>query len=180
MYFALKYKLNETWNRIVIFDEISKLTSFIDSIEYLRFNRICPVVSCDVSTHLLGRDLVCRCPHVDLLVGVHTGDDEEHAGPPGSPWQQPAQPEDDRALVFLDKRHLGSRLSRWWHTLNFVSERGMNKLKLSNSNLSCQFFWWWTLEETWVCIRIWLRGINEMTVRITTGSGLSLETNKSP
>ena len=105
MYFALKYKLNETWNRIVIFDEISKLTSFIHSIEYLRFNGISPVVSCDVSAHLLGRDLVCRCPHVDLLVGVHAGDDEEHAGAPGSPWQQPAQPEDDGALVFLDKGH---------------------------------------------------------------------------
>ena len=143
MYSALKYKLNETWNRIVIFDEISKLTSFTPSMEYLRFNVICvrSQLSCQ-SSHLLGRDLVCRGPHVDLLVGVDTGNDEEHAGPPGSPRQQPAQPEDDRALVFLHKRHFMARAVKMMRlALNFASEWGVDKLKLSNSNLSCQFFW---------------------------------------
>ena len=87
----------------MIFDEISKLTSFTPSMEYLRFNVICvrSQLSCH-SSHLLGRDLVCRGPHVDLLVGVDTGNDEEHARPPGSPGQQPAQPEDDCPLVLLD------------------------------------------------------------------------------
>ena len=130
MYFALKYKLNETWNRIVIFDEISKLTSFIDSIEYLRFNRICPVVSCDVSAHLLGRDLVCRGPHVDLLVGVHTGDDEEHAGAPGSPWQQPAQPEDDGALVLLDMRHFRLKIVKMMTHIKLCKWAGHEQIEI--------------------------------------------------
>ena len=32
--------------------------------------------------HLLGRDLVFPAPHVDLLVRVDAGDDEEHARAP--------------------------------------------------------------------------------------------------
>ena len=51
--------------------------------------------------YLLGRDLVVVSPHVDLLVGVNTREDEEHPGPSGSPHQQPAQPEDDGSLIFL-------------------------------------------------------------------------------
>ena len=40
--------------------------------------------------------------HIDLLVDIHTGDDKEDPGPPGSSGQQPAQSEDDGSLVLLD------------------------------------------------------------------------------
>ena len=43
--------------------------------------------------------------HVDLLVDINTGDDEEDPGPPGSSCQQPTQPEDDGSLVLLDHLH---------------------------------------------------------------------------
>lgn len=52
--------------------------------------------------YLLRRDLVVVGSHVDLLVGVDTREDEEHAGAPGSPHQQPAQPEDDGPLILLE------------------------------------------------------------------------------
>ena len=58
--------------------------------------------SCQSCAHLLRRDLVGLRPHVNLLVDVHTRDDEEHARPPGAARQQPAQPEDDGSLVLLD------------------------------------------------------------------------------
>ena len=45
-------------------------------------------------------------PHVNLLVDVDAGDDEEDAGAPGSPRQQSAQPEDDRPLVLLPLQDL--------------------------------------------------------------------------
>ena len=44
-------------------------------------------------------------PHVNLLVDVDTGDDEEDAGAPRSPRQQPAQAEDDGPLVLLHHLH---------------------------------------------------------------------------
>ena len=40
--------------------------------------------------------------HVDLLVGVHAGEDEEHARAPRPAHQQPPQPEDDGSLVLLE------------------------------------------------------------------------------
>ena len=43
----------------------------------------------------------CRT-EVNFLVDIHTGDDKEDPGPPGSSCQQPAQPEDDGSLVLLD------------------------------------------------------------------------------
>ena len=43
--------------------------------------------------------------HVDLLVDINTGDDEEDPGPPGSSCQQPTQSEDDGSLVLLDHLH---------------------------------------------------------------------------
>ena len=52
--------------------------------------------------YLLGRDLVVVCPHVDLLVRVHAGEDEEHARAPRPAHQQPPQPEDDGSLVLLE------------------------------------------------------------------------------
>ena len=53
-------------------------------------------------SHLLWGDFKCRRPHVDLFIGVHTGDDEEDPGTPGSTGDQPSQPEDDGSLVLLD------------------------------------------------------------------------------
>ena len=43
--------------------------------------------------------------HIDLLVDIHTGDDEEDSRPPGSSCQQPTQSEDDGSLVLLDHLH---------------------------------------------------------------------------
>ena len=51
---------------------------------------------------LLRRDVIGLCPHVDLLVVVNAGDDEEHARAPGSALQESSQPEDDGPLVLLD------------------------------------------------------------------------------
>ena len=56
---------------------------------------ICP-------SYLLWRNLVGGSPQVNLFIDIDTGNDEEHARPPGSPGQQPAQPEDDCPLVLLD------------------------------------------------------------------------------
>ena len=52
--------------------------------------------------YLLGRDLVVVGPHVDLLVRVHAGEDEEHARAPRPAHQQPPQPEDDGSFVLLE------------------------------------------------------------------------------
>ena len=41
-------------------------------------------------------------PHVHLLVGVDTREDEEDPGPPGSSYQKTTQSEDDGSLVLLD------------------------------------------------------------------------------
>ena len=54
-------------------------------------------------THLLGGNFKCLTPHVDLLIDIKTGDDEEDPGPPGSSCQQPAQSEDDGSLVLLNR-----------------------------------------------------------------------------
>ena len=51
--------------------------------------------------HLLGRHVVGGGPHVDLLVHVEAGDDEEDARAPRPARHQPAQPEDDRSLILL-------------------------------------------------------------------------------
>ena len=55
--------------------------------------------------NLLWGNFKCLTPHVDLLVDIHTGDDEEDPGPPGSSSQKSAQPEDDGPLVLLDHLH---------------------------------------------------------------------------
>ena len=44
-------------------------------------------------------------PHVNLLVDINTGNDEEDPRTPGSSCQEPAQPEDDGPLVLLDHLH---------------------------------------------------------------------------
>ena len=54
------------------------------------------------SLNLLWGNFKCLTPHIDLLVNIHTGDDEEDPGPPGSSCQQSAQSEDDGSLVLLE------------------------------------------------------------------------------
>ena len=51
--------------------------------------------------NLLWRNFESLCPHVNFLVNIHTGNDEEHSGPPGTASQQPAQAEDHSPLIFL-------------------------------------------------------------------------------
>ena len=41
-------------------------------------------------------------PHVHLLVGVDTGEDEEDSRPPSSTYQQSAESEDNGPLVLLE------------------------------------------------------------------------------
>ena len=53
--------------------------------------------------HLLRRDVIGLCPHVDLLIDVHTGYDEEDAWSAGAAGEQAAQAEDDGALVLLQE-----------------------------------------------------------------------------
>ena len=54
------------------------------------------------STYLLWRNLVGVGPHVHLLVGVDTREDEEDSRPPGSTYQQSAESEDNGPLVLLE------------------------------------------------------------------------------
>ena len=56
-------------------------------------------------SYLLWWDFKGLSPHVHFLVDIHTGDDEEDPGPPGSSCQQSAQSEDDGSLVLLDHLH---------------------------------------------------------------------------
>ena len=56
--------------------------------------------------NLLRGDLVGGGPHVDLLVHVEAGDDEEHARAPRPARHQPAQPKDDRSLILLGITYL--------------------------------------------------------------------------
>ena len=51
--------------------------------------------------------------HIDLLVNIHTGDDKEDPGTPGSSCEQPTQSEDDGPLVLLD--HLDDEEEREGH-----------------------------------------------------------------
>ena len=52
--------------------------------------------------YLLWRNLVGGSSQINLLVNIDAGNDEEDAGAPGSPRQEPAKPEDDGPLVLLD------------------------------------------------------------------------------
>ena len=53
-------------------------------------------------SHLLWRYFIGASTHVDLLVDIHTGDDEEDPGTPSTSRQQPTQPKDDGPLVLLE------------------------------------------------------------------------------
>ena len=52
-------------------------------------------------THVLRGNNEVLCPHVNLLVSVGTGNDEENAGTSESPGQTAAQSVDHRPLVLL-------------------------------------------------------------------------------
>ena len=58
-----------------------------------------------IHSYFLWRNVKGLSSHVNLLIDVHTGYDEEDPRPPGSPCQQPPQPEDDGPLVLLDHLH---------------------------------------------------------------------------
>ena len=49
-------------------------------------------------------------PHVDLLVGVHTREDEEDPRTAGSSNKQSAESEDNGPLIFLEISRLGEEL----------------------------------------------------------------------
>ena len=70
-------------------------------------------------THLLGGNFKCLTPHVDLLVDIHTGDDEEDPRPPGSSCQEPAQSEDDGSLVLLGVVRLRLKFCRETLSLSY-------------------------------------------------------------
>ena len=53
-------------------------------------------------TYLLRRHVEGDRPQINLAVGVNAGNDEEDAGPLGSPLQQSPQSEDDCPFVLLD------------------------------------------------------------------------------
>ena len=50
----------------------------------------------------MGWDFECCCPHVNLLVNIHTRNDKEHAGTPGPSSHKSAQAEYDGPLILLD------------------------------------------------------------------------------
>ena len=59
---------------------------------------------------LLWWNLIGGCPHVNLLVNVHTRDDEEHPRALGASHQKTTKPEYDHSLVFLKHRTLLARV----------------------------------------------------------------------
>ena len=72
-----------------------------------------------IASDLLGRNLVVVGPHVDLLVGVHTREDEEHPRAPGPAHQQPAQSEDDGPLILLRQTNTNSKDTSFMRNQNF-------------------------------------------------------------
>ena len=78
--------------------------------------------------YLLWRNIVTGCPHVNLLVDVQAGDDEEDAGSSCPARQKTTQPEDDCSLVLLGK---------------FVSNIVMKKIPIYSRN---------TFTVTQICI----------------------------
>ena len=55
--------------------------------------------------YLLRRNIVCRSPHVNLLIHVEARDDEEHTRAPRSTLDESAEAEDDGSLVLLHHLH---------------------------------------------------------------------------
>ena len=61
--------------------------------------------------YLLRRNIVGLSPHVNLLIMIHTGDDEEHSGSPGSALEKSTKAEDDGPFVFLKYRKMNRGLN---------------------------------------------------------------------
>ena len=55
--------------------------------------------------YLLWWNFVSAGPHINFLINIHAGDDEEDAGSARPAGQEAAQPEDDRPLVLLHHLH---------------------------------------------------------------------------
>ena len=55
--------------------------------------------------YLLRRNIVCRSPHVNLLIHIEARDDEEHTRAPRSTLDESAEAEDDGSLVLLHHLH---------------------------------------------------------------------------
>ena len=51
----------------------------------------------------MGRDIVGLCAHVNLLIDVNTGNDEENTGSTGSAGEEATQAENDCSFIFLSK-----------------------------------------------------------------------------
>ena len=51
--------------------------------------------------YLLRGNVKVSDSQINLLINIHTGNDEEDSRAPGTPGQQAAQPEDDCPLVLL-------------------------------------------------------------------------------
>ena len=72
--------------------------------------KINPIKKLDKILHLLWRNLVVVGPHVHLLVGVDTGEDEENPRAAGSSNKQSAESEDNGPLIFLEISRLSEEL----------------------------------------------------------------------
>ena len=72
--------------------------------------KINPIKKFDKILHLLWRNLVVVGPHVHLLVGVDTGEDEENPRTAGSSNKQSAESEDNGPLILLEISRLGEEL----------------------------------------------------------------------
>ena len=74
-------------------------------------------------------NLVVVGPHVHLLVGVDTGEDEEHSRAPGSTYQKTTKSKDDSSLVLLENiKHLKNiswlpRPAPWVHWEEIFEEK---------------------------------------------------------
>ena len=64
--------------------------------------KINPIKKFDKILHLLWWNLVVVSPHVDLLVSVDTGEDEEDPGTPGTANKQSSESEDNGPLILLE------------------------------------------------------------------------------
>ena len=63
-----------------------------------------------IASDLLGRNLVVVSPHVDLLVGVHTREDEEDPWAASSSNKQSSESEDNGPLILLEISRLSEEL----------------------------------------------------------------------
>ena len=59
---------------------------------------------------LLGGNIKCDSPEVNLLIMIYAGQDKEYPRTSGSSWPQSPQPEYDRSLVLLDNLNTTVRI----------------------------------------------------------------------